>query len=81
MWDSKKLTERNIKQNHRISMGQCYEAMCQKLEAEPGYDAVDAASNIIGLLRLIKQLIYNYQSYKYLCQVVHESLRKFYAIQ
>ena len=62
-------------------MGQCYEAMCQKLEAEPGYDAVDAASNIIGLLRLIKQLIYNYQSYKYLCQVVHESLRKFYAIQ
>ena len=78
MWDSKKTTERNIKQTHRISVGQCYKEMCQKLEAEPGNEAVKASPVIIGILRLIKRLMYNYQSYKYLYQAVHESLRKLY---
>ena len=80
MWDSKNLTERNINHTHRISMGQCYEAMCQKLEAEPGYKAVEAASDIIVLLRLIKRLMYNYQNHKYSYQAFHESLRKLYTL-
>ena len=55
--------------------------MRQKLKAEPGYEAVKAATNVIDLLRPIKMLIYNYQIYKYLIQAVHEALRKFYILQ
>ena len=62
-------------------MGQCYKAMCQKLEADPGYKAVEAASDIISLLLLIKRLMYNYQSHKYSYQAFHESLQKLYTVQ
>ena len=54
--------------------------MRQKLKAEPGYEAVKAATNVIDLLRLIKRLIYNYQIREYLIQAVHEALRKFYTL-
>ena len=81
MWDSKKLTECNLKQTHSIAMGKCAESMRQKLEAEPGYESVKAEADVIGILRLIKRLMYNYQSHKYSSQAVHEALRNFYTLQ
>ena len=62
-------------------MGKLSEAMRQNLKAEPGYEAAEAATNDIDLLRPIKMLIYNYQIYEYLIQAVHEALQKFYNLQ
>ena len=81
IWDSKKLTECNCKQTHRIAMEKWSKAMRQKLKAGPGYEEVEAATSVIDLLRLIKRLIYNYQIYEHLIQAVHKSLRKFYTLQ
>ena len=55
--------------------------MHQKLEAYPAYEVVEAAADVIGLLRLIKRLMYNYQSHKYSIRVVHKALRKLYTLQ
>ena len=55
--------------------------MHQKLEATSIFKDLSANLDGLGLLIAIKDLVYNFQSQKYLPQALHESARRFYFCQ
>ena len=61
-------------------MGHFIKPMRQNLEAKPIYEKIDSNDDSMDLINLIKSLMYNYQSHKYLMQVPHKSLRKLYTL-
>jgi hypothetical protein len=68
------LTE-NMKTVYSLVWGQCTDVMRQKVEATDGYKALLSNGDGPGLLKSIKDLVYNFQSQKYLPQALHELMR------
>jgi hypothetical protein len=52
--------------------------MPQKVEASPGYVSVSQNGDAIELLKIIKDVAYNYQIQKYIPQALHEAKKRFY---
>jgi Zinc knuckle len=52
--------------------------MQSKVEAMPGYLVASNDNDGVELLKLVKQISFNFQSQKYLHQAVHEAKRRFY---
>jgi hypothetical protein len=71
------LTE-NIKTAYSLIWGQCSNVMHQKVEASPGYVSVSQNGDAIELLKIIKDVAYNYQIQKYIPQALHEAKKRFY---
>ena len=68
----------NLERAYNIAVGQCTEPLRQKLEAEMTYEAIKQESDTFKLIKLIRKLMYNYQSHKYGPQATHEACIKFY---
>jgi hypothetical protein len=71
------LTE-NLKTVYSLVWGQCTDVMRQKVEATKDFKTLSSTADGLGLLRSIKDLVYNFQSQKYLPQALHESTLRFY---
>ncbi len=70
--------EQNMKTLYSLVWGQCTDAMRQKVEATNEFEKLSSNGDGLGLLRIIKDLVYNFQSQKYLSQAPHETTRSFY---
>jgi Zinc knuckle len=68
----------NIKTAYSLIWGQCSDVMRQKVETCPEYSMVSQTGDAIGLLKLIKDVAYNYQVQKYIPQALHEAKKRFY---
>ena len=56
---------------HSVALGQCTEAMKNRLEVEETYKDIDAESELIRLLLLIKSIAYLYESESYPVLAIH----------
>jgi hypothetical protein len=71
------LTE-NIKTAYSLIWGQCSNVMRQKVETCTDFSMISQKGDAIGLLKLIKDVAYNYQVQKYVPQALHEAKKRFY---
>jgi hypothetical protein len=68
----------NMQTVYSLVWGQCTDVMRQKIEALAVYDKLTTQGDGLALLKAIKDLVYNFQSQKYLPHALHESKRRFY---
>eukprot|EP00978_Attheya_sp_CCMP212_P011483 scaffold28330_cov35-Attheya_sp.AAC.1 len=59
-----------------IVLGQCTDVMRQKLEAYSGYSLLSASNDGLGLLKIIKALVFDFQSQKYIFHALHVAIRR-----
>jgi hypothetical protein len=57
--------EQDLQRMYSVAMGQCTDALRAKLESQDGFQAISQASNLVGLLRMIRDISFNFQSQKY----------------
>ena len=50
--------EQNMEKTYALILGQCSKTIQDRMEAHEHWDAVDISSNALGLLRLIRQSLY-----------------------
>eukprot|EP00978_Attheya_sp_CCMP212_P006553 scaffold15183_cov61-Attheya_sp.AAC.2 len=74
----KSYLNQNMKTLYALVWGQCTDVMKQKLEGLSTFDTLSADRDGLGLLKAIKDLVYNFQSQKYLPQALHKSTCRFY---
>ena len=60
-----------------VTIVNCTEALCTKLEVKDIYCDITSSGYIIELLKLIKNQSYRYHSQNYLPQAMHETIRNF----
>ena len=63
--------ERNKTRLFAVAWGQTSESMRRKVEAAPGYDAIKANDDLVGLLNAIKTIAFNFETDKYLPLASH----------
>jgi hypothetical protein len=69
----------NVQTMYLVVLGQCTDAMGSKLEGHDRYLVVVAASDAIGLLCLVQNISFNFQScQKYSPLGIHEAVCQFY---
>lgn len=73
------IMKENIKALYSLVWGQCSDPMQAKLESLPGFQDVFDRSDGIDLIRLIKNVSFNFESQKYLPHAIHEAKRRFFA--
>jgi hypothetical protein len=69
----------NMKTEYSLVWGQCTDVMRQRLEATNDFRRLSSDGDGLGLIMAIKDLVFNFQSQKYLPQALHESARRFYS--
>jgi hypothetical protein len=69
----------NMKTVYSLVWGQCTDVMRQRLEATNDFRRLSSDGDGLGLIMAIKDLVFNFQSQKYLPQALHESARRFYS--
>ena len=74
----KSYLNQNMKMMYALVWGQCTDVMKWRLESAHDYETLSANRDSLGLLLAIKDLVYNFQSQKYLPQALHESVRRLY---
>ena len=76
----KKLDQLQTNTNALFSLiwGQCTDSMQAKVEAAPTFEQVARDNDGIELLKLIKDIAFNFSSQKYLPQAIHEAKRRFF---
>jgi hypothetical protein len=67
-----------MKTLYALVWGQCTDIMKQRIEGTDEFETLSEDRDGLGLLKTIKNLVYNFQSQKYLPQALHESARRFY---
>ena len=70
--------EQNIENMSSVIVGQCTDAMHAKLESQDQFEQVSDDSDAIKLLRMIRDIAFNFQSQKYEPLSIHESICWFY---
>ena len=73
------LTE-NLRTLYSLVWGQCTDAICQKVEAAPEFKEYHRTFDSLGLLRVIRDVTYHFQSMKALGQSLHEAERRFFLL-
>jgi hypothetical protein len=73
--------DENLKTIYSLVWGQCTDIMRQKVESLETFEAMSSTYDGIGLLKAIKDVVFNFQSQKYLPHALHESTRRFYLCQ
>jgi hypothetical protein len=68
-----------MKTVYSLVRGQCTDVMRQRLEATNDFRRLSSNGDGLGLIMAIKDLVFYFQSQKYLPQALHESARQFYS--
>jgi hypothetical protein len=72
------ILKENIKTTYSLIWGQCTDLMRQKIEATKSFTSISQDGDATELLKIIKDIAYNFQAQKYTPQVLHEAKKKFY---
>ena len=64
---------------YSVALGQCTEAMQNRLEGEETFEDINGESDTIRLLLIIKSIAYSYESKSYPVLSIHMALKKFNA--
>ena len=59
------LLDANLQSAYALIKGQCSKPIIEKVQAQEGYEAIEIEQNPIGLLGLIRSVMFNYNSRKY----------------
>ena len=62
-----------------VVMGQCTDSMKAKLEAESTYDTIANDRDVIKLLKLMRDIAFNYESDRYPFLALHLGMKQFYS--
>jgi hypothetical protein len=73
-----KLSENN-KTAYSLIWGQCSDVMRQRVESTPEFTTIAQNGEAIELLKIIKDISYNYQIQKYAPQALYEAKKRFYS--
>lgn len=73
--------DENLKTLYSLVWGQCTDIMRQMIESLEGFEKMSVTGDGIGLLKAIKDIVFNFQSQKYLPHALHESAHRFYLCQ
>ena len=68
----------NVQQAYSLIIGQCTEAMKDRLQALPTFENIEQMSDAISLLREIKTISFDFQAQKYTHLALCESMKRFY---
>jgi len=71
----------NSDRAYALVLGQCSQALSNRLEADTEWDHVNTSSNLIGLLKLIQQCMIQRQTCKYNVHMVFDAEYAFYTLQ
>ena len=71
----------NIRRLFSLAIGQCTETLRAKLKGLDTFEDIDTRADGLDLLLAIKGIVYQFNSQKYLCHAVHESLQRLYTLQ
>ena len=63
---------------YSIVLGQYTKAMKSRLEAEDKSESIETSSDFIELLKLVRYIVYDYESKIYPFLAIHYLLQKFY---
>jgi hypothetical protein len=72
------ITKENLKTAYSLIWGKCSDPMRQKLESTDSFQLTASQGDAIELLKMIKNITYNYQSQKYTPQAIHNAKKRFY---
>ena len=61
-----------------VIIGQCTDAMIEKLKGDPNFDMTEHNSDMLGILGMIKKVVFKVETQQYLFQSLHVALRRFY---
>ena len=77
-----KTGDNEIMQNaYWVTYIQCSEPLWNYLDAQDKFLEISKDGNVIGLIKLVKQMCYNFQSHNYAPQAIHDNMRKFELLQ
>jgi len=76
--DAVKTCKRNGNRVYTLILGQCAHTLCNRVEAHPTWETVDASLDIIALLKLIQLCMQQGQSRKYDMHATHDAEYQFY---
>jgi hypothetical protein len=68
----------NIKTTYSIIRGQCTEAMRQRIEAAPSFSSASTTGNAIELLKIIRNISFDFESQQYFPHALYEAHKRFY---
>lgn len=74
----KERIEDNFKRTYTLIWGQCSEPLRTRIEGHSEYSQVSNDYDPVGLLTIIRNLVFNYQAQKHPCHAVHDAKRKFF---
>jgi hypothetical protein len=70
--------EQDLQRMYSVAMGQCTDAWWAKLESQDGFQAISHASNLVGLLSIIRDISFKFQSQKYDVLALMEAEKRFF---
>ena len=72
----KSYLKQNMKTLYALVWGQCTDIMKQRIEGTTEFETLSNERDGLGLLKTIKNMVFNFQSQKYLPQALSESVRR-----
>ena len=67
-----------IKQAYTTAYGKCTEAIRNDLDLDTVLARITEEGDVIGLIKMNKQICYNFQSHKYSPLAIHDAVLKLY---
>jgi hypothetical protein len=73
--------EEGIEKVFPLILGQCTNSTSEKLKGFDTYDSISSSFDTIGLLKLIKSMVYKFRSQRHPALSIHQAKRKLYMIK
>ncbi len=73
--------DENIQKAYSLMLGQCTELLKSKLKQAGNWATVSAAMDVLGLMTLIKGIVYKFEDQKYLPLAIHQAKANFYSFR
>ena len=70
--------KKNLESGFLIVLGQCSETIRSKLRATRGFDVIEETSDLIELMKLLKQIMFSQRSQRYEMHSLADANRHFY---
>jgi hypothetical protein len=70
--------ESNMTSAYSVVWGQCTDAIIAKLEARDNHEEISGSNDVLGLLKNIRDIAFNFQSQRYKTHSLHEAKRRFF---
>lgn len=75
----KECLEENMRKAYAVVIGQCNEYIVAKLKRSSDWLVIEGALDLVALLKLLKELMHQFEEHKYEILALHSLLRRFYS--